>query len=79
MRFKDFQGFRFGNIHSSDLNLEVVNSSNRYEVRTLPNPKDVAVDIAGSDGQYLFGSTYQNREITVNVALKNHIRLGKQK
>jgi hypothetical protein len=29
------------------------------------------VDIAGSDGQYLFGSTYKNREIIVNVAFDN--------
>lgn len=68
MRPIDFRGFRFGNIHSSDLNLEVVSTSNRYEARTLPNPTDTAVDIPGSDGQYLFGSVYKNREITVNVA-----------
>ena len=67
----DFQGFRFGNIHSRDLNLEVVTSSNKYENRILPTPSDVTVDIAGSDGQYLFGSTYKNREIIVNVAFDN--------
>jgi hypothetical protein len=50
MRPIDFRGFRFGNIHSSDLNLEVVSTSNRYEARTLPNPTDTTVDIPGSDG-----------------------------
>ena len=38
----DFRGFRFGNVHSSDLHLEVVSTSNRYEARTLPAPTDIA-------------------------------------
>ena len=65
---RDFRGFKFGNIHSSDLKLEVVSTSNRYEARTLPAPSDTVQDIPGSDGQYYFGSVYKNREITVNVA-----------
>jgi hypothetical protein len=40
MQLRDFRGFRFGKVHSSDLNLEVVNSSGYYEARTLPNPND---------------------------------------
>lgn len=68
MRAIDFRGFRYGNVHTSDLNLEVVSSSNRYEARVLPAPTDVVADIPGSDGQYYFGSTYKNREITCNVA-----------
>lgn len=71
MRAKDFQGFRFGKIHSSDLNLEVVSVSNRYEARTLPAPIDSVSDIPGGDGQYYFGSVNKNREITVNVAFDN--------
>ena len=68
MQLRDFRGFRFGKVHSSDLNLEVVNSSGYYEARTLPNPNDQVTDIPGADGQYYFGSVYKNREITVNVA-----------
>lgn len=71
VRVKDFQGFRFGKIHTSDLNLEVVSVSNRYEARTLPNPVDTVSDIPGSDGQYYFGSLNKNREITCNVAFDN--------
>jgi hypothetical protein len=52
---KDFQGFRFGNIHSTDLNLVVVSSSNRYEKNLLPDPTDYTTDVPGSDGQYYFG------------------------
>lgn len=67
----DFRGFRFGNVHSSDLQLEVVSTSNRYEARTLPAPTDTVQDVPGSDGQYYFGSVFKNREITVNVAFDN--------
>lgn len=67
----DFRGFRFGRIHTSDINLEVVSTSDRYEARTLPNPNDVVADVPGSDGQYYFGSTHKNREITCNVAFNN--------
>lgn len=71
MKPKDFEGFRFGPMHSSDLNLKVVSSSGRYEMRTLPAPKDTVQDVPGDDGQYYFGSVYQNREITVNIAFDN--------
>lgn len=67
----DFRGFRFGNVHSSDLHLEVVSTSNRYEARILPAPTDTVQDVPGSDGQYYFGSVYKNREITINVAFDN--------
>lgn len=68
MKTKDFRGFRFGNIHTSDLNLEVVSSSGKYENRTLPSTNDSVVDVPGGDGQYYFGSVYKNREFTCNVA-----------
>ena len=71
MKTKDFRGFRFGNIHTSDLNLEVVSSSGKYENRTLPSTNDSVVDVPGGDGQYYFGSVYKNREFTCNVAFDN--------
>ncbi len=67
----DFRGFRFGKIHTSDLHLEVVSTSDRYEPRILPAPSDTTVDVPGSDGQYYFGSVYKNREITCNLAFDN--------
>lgn len=67
----DFRGFRFGKIHTSDLHLEVVSTSDRYEPRILPAPTDTTLDIPGSDGQYYFGSVYKNREITCNLAFDN--------
>ena len=67
----DFRGFRFGKIHTSDLHLEVVSTSDRYEPRILPAPSDTTIDVPGSDGQYYFGSVYKNREITCNLAFDN--------
>lgn len=64
----DFRGFRFGKIHTSDLHLEIVSTSDRYEARILPNPTDNTSEIPGSDGQYYFGQTYKNREITCSIA-----------
>lgn len=68
MREKDFRGFRFGRIHTSDLHLEVISSSDRYEPRLLPDPVDTTSEIPGSDGEYYFGQIYKNREINCEVA-----------
>lgn len=71
MKPNDFRGFRFGKIHTSDLQLEVVSTSDRYEPRILPAPTDSVMDIPGGDGQYYFGSVNKNREITCNLAFDN--------
>lgn len=65
---KDFIGFRFGNVHTKDLNLVVVTSSDRYEKNLLPSPKDYTVEIPGGDGQYYFGQTFDSREFNCDVA-----------
>ncbi len=65
---RDFYGFTFGLYHSSDFNLYAVSSSNRYEKNLLPAPTDMTSDIAGSDGQYYFGSIFKNREFKISVA-----------
>lgn len=67
----DFEGFRFGNIHSSDLNLVVVSQNNRYDKNVLPSPSDYSSNIPGGDGKYYFGQTFNTREFTVNVAFNN--------
>lgn len=68
---KDFIGFRFGNIHSKDLHLIVVSSSNRYEKNLLPENKDYSIEVPGGNGSYYFGSTFGNREFKVEVAFDN--------
>ena len=65
---RDFEGFRFGNVHSEDLHLVVVSSSNRFDKNLLPAPTDYTSKVPGGDGSYYFGSTFENREISINVA-----------
>jgi len=65
---RDFTGFRFGNIHSEDLHLIVVSSSDRYEKNLLPENKDYSTEVPGGNGSYYFGSTFGNREFKVEVA-----------
>ena len=68
---RDFTGFRFGNIHSEDLHLVVVSSSDRYEKNLLPENKDYSIEVPGGNGSYYFGSTFGNREFKVEVAFDN--------
>ena len=65
---KDFTGFRYGNVHTKDLHLVVVTSSDRYEKNLLPSPKDYTTEVPGGDGSYYFGQTFDSREFTCNVA-----------
>lgn len=68
MRMGDFCGFRFGNVHSSDLHLVVVASSNRYAKEELPTIKEYTKEIPGGNGTYLFGHTFTSQEFSVSVA-----------
>lgn len=68
---RDFTGFRFGNIHSEDLHLLVISTSDRYEKNVLPENQDYSTDIPGGNGSYYFGSTFKNREFKVDVAFDN--------
>ena len=47
---RDFTGFRFGSIHSDDLHLVVVSSSDRYEKNLLPDNEDYIAAIPGGNG-----------------------------
>ena len=68
---KDFQGFRFGQIHTKDLHLIVVSTSSRFVKNLLPANTDQSVDVPGGNGKYYFGSTFGVTEITVNIALED--------
>ena len=70
-KLEDFTGFRFGNIHSSELGLTVVSSSKRYDKNLMPSPSDYTQDAAGSDGSLYYGSTFKDQEFIVNVAFDN--------
>ena len=67
----DFTGFRFGNIHSNELNLIVTSSSDRYSKNLIPAINDYTVAVPGGNGNYYFGSTFGNQEFTINIAFDN--------
>lgn len=64
----DFVGFRFGSIHTRDLQLLVTSSGDRYNKNLLPEPKDYTVEVPGGNGNYYFGSTFQSRVFVCEVA-----------
>ena len=64
----DYLGFTFNGIHSSELGLVRVSSSNRYDDNLLPTIQDKTVQVPGGDGMYFFGSYYTQRQFTVSFA-----------
>ena len=64
----DFLGFTFGGVHSSDLGITRISSSNRYNENLQPEIKDRTVEVPGLDGVYYFGSNYGIQSIDIDFA-----------
>ena len=64
----DFLGFSFDGIHSSQLGITYVSSSDRYEEELFPEVKDKTIEIPNNHGEYYYGSTYGTRTFTINIA-----------
>ena len=64
----DFISFTYNSVHSTDLGIVHVSSSDRYADALLPTFQDKTVQATGSDGTYFFGSYYTQRPITLNIA-----------
>ena len=64
----DFISFSYNGVHSTDLGIVHVSSSDRYADALLPTIQDKTVQVPGSDGTYFFGSYYTQRPITLNIA-----------
>lgn len=64
----DFLGFTLGDIHSSQLNITRVSSSDRYTDMLLPNFKDVTAEVPGGDGMYYWDTFYNQRPFTLDFA-----------
>ena len=64
----DFISFTYNSVHSTDLGIVHVSSSDRYADVLLPTFQDKTVQATGSDGTYFFGSYYTQRPITLNIA-----------
>ncbi len=68
----DYIGFTFGDVHSSELGLVRVSDGSRYNTDLLPPLDDKVAQVAGRDGEVLFGTTYKAKEIKVPVAFDNN-------
>ena len=64
----DFISFTYNGVHSTELGVMRVTSSNRYTDALLPTIQDKTVQAPGSNGTYFFGSYYTQRQITISVA-----------
>ena len=64
----DFIGFSFAGVHCNELGITRVSEGDRYEETLHPEIKDITAEVPGMDGEYYFGSTYGNRDISVSIA-----------
>ena len=64
----DFIGFSFDGVHSDDLNIVRVADGDGYTENLQPNLEDLTAHVNGMDGDYYFGSDYQNKEISIPIA-----------
>ena len=64
----DFLGFTFGDIHSSQLNITRVSSSDRYSDILLPSFKDTTAEVPGGDGMYYWDTFYSQKPFTLDFA-----------
>ena len=64
----DFTGFSFDWIHSSQLNIVHVSSSDRYNEELFPEVKDKTIEIPNNHGEYYYGSTYGTRPFEIEIA-----------
>lgn len=78
----DFISFSYNGVHSTELGIVHVTSSDRYADALLPVIQDKTVQVSGSDGTYFFGSYYTQRQFILNVAFDNvsedQIRLARK-
>ena len=65
---RDFIGFSFNGVHSSDLGLYHVSDGNWYEEILHPEIEDRRNAVVGRDGEYYYGSDYRSKTITIQIA-----------
>lgn len=64
----DYIGFKFNNVHSSELGIKRVSDGSRFNENLLPTIQDKTVQVPGGDGTYYFGSHYTQRQFNVSYA-----------
>lgn len=64
----DFIGFSFNGHTSSELGITRISGSNRYDENLLPTFQDQTIQVPGGNGTYHFGTTYSQRQFTLQIA-----------
>lgn len=64
----DFLGFSFDGIHCSQLGINHVSSSDRYDENLFPEVNDKTIEIPNNHGEYYYGSTYGTRTFEIDIA-----------
>ena len=67
----DFEGFQFGNFHSSQFGLKCTSNNGRYVGPVLAATQDNSVKAPGQDGAYYFGADYVPVTIGISFAFDN--------
>ena len=78
----DFISFTYNGVHSTELGIVRVSSSNRYNDQLIPTSKEKTSESVGMNGTYFFKTYYTSREIILNIAFdevtEGGIRLMRQ-
>lgn len=78
----DFISFTYNGVHSTELGIVRVSSSNRYNDQLIPTSKEKTSESIGMNGTYFFKTYYTSREIVLNIAFdevtEDRIRLMRQ-
>lgn len=64
----DFIGFSLGGVHSSLLGIIRISDGSRYNENLLPSIQDKTALVPGRDGNYFFGSTFNQKPINIQIA-----------
>lgn len=66
--YEPFVGLTYNGVHSSTLGLYRVSDGSRYNEDLLPSFSDKTSERTGADGMYFFGSSYQQRNWSIEFA-----------
>ena len=68
MSTKDYVGFTYNGVHSSELGIVRTSDGSRFNENLLPTMQDKTAQVPGGDGTYYFGSYYTQRVFNIPFA-----------
>ena len=68
IKYGDYIGFTFNNVHSSELGILRTSDGSRFNENLLPTMQDKTVQVPGGDGMYHFGSYFTQKQFNISYA-----------